>query len=141
MRGQRLGVLGAGLVVVGLVAILVGSIADPLAGYGPGTGYGMMGPGGMTGWGPAQTAPPGTSVRLAGSRFGPLTLTVVAGTAVRWFNDDDVAHTVTGSDGSWDSADLPPGGGFERRFDSTGTYAYLCRYHPAMTGTIVVEAP
>lgn len=145
MRGRQVGVLGAGLVAIGLALMMVGSVVGPLAGYGPGAGYGagygMMRPGGMMNWGPAPTAPAGTSVRMAGSRFDPPTLTVAAGTTVRWFNDDNVAHTVTASDDSWDSGDLPPGGGFERRFDSSGTYAYLCRYHPGMTGTIVVEAP
>ena len=47
----------------------------------------------------------------------------------------------TGDGGAWDSGNLAPGGAFERRFDSPGTYAYLCRYHPGMTGTIVVAAP
>lgn len=47
-------------------------------------------------------------------------------------------HTVTAADSSWDSGNLGPGGRFERRFDSAGTYAYLCRYHPGMTGAIVV---
>ncbi len=143
MSTRRLGWLGAGLVAVGLVLIVVGSTVggvaryDP-AGYGPG---GMMGSGGMMGRGAGPTAPAGTSVRMAGSRFEPATLTVAAGTTIRWFNDDALPHTVTAADSSWDSGNLAPGGAFERRFDSPGTYAYLCRYHPGMTGTIVVAAP
>ena len=142
MSTRRLGWLGAGLVAVGLVLIVVGSTVggvaryDP-AGYGPG---GMMGSGGMMGRGAGPTAPAGTSVRMAGSRFEPATLTVAAGTTIRWFNDDALPHTVTAADSSWDSGNLAPGGAFERRFDSPGTYAYLCRYHPGMTGTIVVAA-
>ena len=136
MTTRRLGWLGAALVVVGLAVIVVGSVADGVSGYGPGP---MMGPG-MLGYGPAPTAPAGTSVRMAGSRFEPATLTVAAGTTVRWFNDDTPPHTVTAADGSWDSGNLVPGGSFERRFDTAGTYAYLCLYHPGMTGTIVVTA-
>ena len=142
MSTRRLGWLGAGLVAVGLVFIVVGSTVggvaryDP-AGYGPG---GMMGSGGMMGRGAGPTAPAGTSVRMAGSRFEPATLTVAAGTTIRWFNDDALPHTVTAADSSWDSGNLAPGGAFERQFDSPGTYAYLCRYHPGMTGTIVVAA-
>ena len=138
MRDRRLGWLGAGLVVVGLALIVVGSAVGGVAGYGPG---GMMGSGGMMGWGPGPTAPAGTSVRMAGSRFEPTTLTVPPGSTVRWFNDDALPHTVTAADSSWDSGNLAPGGSFERRFDSAGSYAYLCRYHPGQTGTIVVVAP
>ena len=142
MRTARIGWLGAGLVVVGLVLIVAGSaVGGPaqfrIGGYFPG---GMMGSGGMMGWGAGPTAPAGTSVRMAGSRFEPVTMTVAAGTTIRWFNDDALPHTVTAADSSWDSGNLAPGGAFERRFDSPGTYAYLCRYHPGMTGTIVVAA-
>ena len=137
MRTQRIGWLGAGLVVVGLALIVAGSAVGGPARFGTG-GYG---PGGMMGWGAGPTAPAGTSVRMAGSRFEPATMTVAAGTTIRWFNDDALPHTVTAADSSWDSGNLAPGGAFERRFDSPGTYAYLCRYHPGMTGTIVVAAP
>ena len=141
MRTERLGRLGAVLVVVGLVLIVVGSAFGGPARFGPGGfGPGGYGPGGMMGWGAGPTAPAGTSVRMAGSRFEPATLTVAAGTTIRWFNDDALPHTVTAADSSWDSGNLAPGGAFERRFDSPGTYAYLCRYHPGMTGTIVVAA-
>ena len=137
MSSRGIGWLGAGLVVVGLVLIVAGSAVGGPARYGLG-GYG---PGGMMGWGAGPTAPAGTSVRMAGSRFEPATMTVAAGTTIRWFNDDALPHTVTAADSSWDSGNLAPGGAFERRFDSPGTYAYLCRYHPGMTGTIVVAAP
>ena len=141
MRTQRIGWLGAGLVVVGLALIVAGSAVGGPARFGPGGfGPGGYGPGGMMGWGAGPTAPAGTSVRMAGSRFEPATLTVAAGTTIRWFNDDALPHTVTAADSSWDSGNLAPGGAFERRFDSPGTYAYLCRYHPGMTGTIVVAA-
>ena len=138
MRDRRLGSLGAGLVAIGLALMVAGSAFGGFAGYGQG---GMMGSGGMMGWGPGPTAPAGTSVRMAGSRFEPATLTVAPGSTVRWFNDDALPHTVTAADSSWDSGNLAPGGSFERRFDSAGSYAYLCRYHPGQTGTIVVVAP
>jgi hypothetical protein len=111
MRTWRPGLLGAGLVVVGLALIAVGSASAPFAGYGPG---------GMLGWGPAPTVPAGTSVRLAGSRFDPPTLTMAAGASLSWFNDDALAHTITAANGSWESGNLAPGGSFERRFDSPG---------------------
>ena len=131
MRTQGIGWLGAGLVVVGLALIVAGSaVGGPV----------RFGPGGMMGWGAGPTAPAGTSVGMAGLRFAPATLNVAAGTTIRWFNDDALPHTVTAADSSWDSGNLAPGEAFESRFDSPGTYGYLCRYHPGMTGTIVVAA-
>jgi plastocyanin len=91
--------------------------------------------------GPAPTAPAGTSVTMAGSRFTPATLTIRTGESVRWFNDDAMPHTVTAADRSWDSGNLPPGGSFERRFDAAGTYSYVCLYHASMTATLVVSGP
>jgi len=134
------GALGVVGVVLVIGAILLGVVAGCGGTTGPGWG-GMMGSGGMMGWGAAPTAPAGTSVRMAGSRFEPATLTAAPGATVRWFNDDALPHTVTASDGSWDSGNLSPGSPYERRFDSPGTYAYLCLYHPGMTGTIEVRAP
>jgi plastocyanin len=78
---------------------------------------------------------------MAGMRFEPSTLTVRVGETVRWFNDDALPHTVSASDGSWDSGNLAPGSSFEYSFDAAGTYRYLCRYHPGMVGTIEVQGP
>ena len=130
-----------GLIVI-VAAILLG-IA--MAWIGPGWGWtgsgGMMGPGmwPMMGIGAGPTAPAGTSVTMAGSRFEPATLTVAPGETVRWFNDDALPHTVSASDGTWDSGNLVPGQAVERRFDAPGSYPYICLYHPGMIGTIVVE--
>lgn len=77
------------------------------------------------------------SVEIKGFRFEPSIFTVPAGTTVRWTNQDPVAHTSTGA--SWDSGILSPGCSFERRFDRPGTYAYFCRVHPFMHGTVVVK--
>jgi plastocyanin len=142
-RGRdQVGLLGLVLIVGALVAWIVAGASGPSgwnwgwSGIGPG---GMMGSGGMMGIGAGPTAPADTSVRMAGSRFEPSTLTVAVGETVRWFNDDALPHTVSATDGSWDSGNLAPGQAFERRFDTAGTYPYLCRYHPGMTGTIEVS--
>ena len=114
-----LGLLGLVLVIGALVAGILMSWLGPY-GWGP-----MMGPGGMMwprmapmmGLGAAPTAPAGTSVRMAGTRFEPSTLAIRAGETVRWFNDDALPHTVSATDGSWDSGNLAPGASFERRFE------------------------
>lgn len=140
--GARLGLIGLLLIVGALAAGLLLSWLGP-GGWGPMMGPGgMMWPGGpMMGVGPAPTAPAGTSVRMSGSRFEPSTLTIRVGDTVRWFNDDALPHTVSATDGSWDSGNLSPGASFERRFNVAGGYGYLCRYHPGMAGTIEVQGP
>ena len=138
-RSRTPPIVGLALVAIALVAGLLASALTPAgAGW---TFSGMMGPGMMGGSGAAPTAPAGTSVRMAGSRFAPATITIAPGQTVRWFNDDTAPHTVTAADGSWDSGDLAPGGSFERRFDTQGAYPYVCLYHPWMTGTVLVVAP
>jgi len=130
------GLIGLLLIVGAILVWIVASATGP-AGWNQGWG-GMMGPGAMMGIGAGPTAPAETSVRMAGSRFEPATLPVAVGEAVSWFNDDALPHTVSASDGSWDSGNLVPGQAFERRFDTAGSYSYLCRYHPGMIGTIKV---
>jgi len=138
-RSRTPAIVGLVLVAIAVVGgLLVGALTPAGAGWNYG---GMMGPGMMGGYGAAPSAPAGTSVRMAGSRFEPATMAIAAGQTVRWFNDDTVAHTVTATDGRWGSGDLPPGGSFERTFDTPGAYPYVCRYHPWMTGTVQVAAP
>lgn len=139
--GARLGLVGLLLVGGALVAgLLLGWLG--FGGWGPMMGPGMWSPmGSMMGGRPAPTAPADTSVAMAGSRFEPSTLTVSVGETVRWFNDDALPHTVSATDGSWDSGNLAPGARFERSFTAAGSYPYLCRYHPGMAGTIEVRGP
>lgn len=138
---------GARLGLIGLLLIVGALIAGILTSWSWGGTWGpMMGPGmwswmeSMMGAGPAPTAPADTSVRMAGTRFEPSALAIAVGETVRWFNDDALPHTVSATDGSWDSGNLAPGQAFERTFDTAGSYAYLCRYHPGMVGTIEVRA-
>lgn len=127
-------------VIVGIVLLVAGILLGQLGWSWSGFG-GTMGPGNMGMMGmmrPAPTAPAGTSVTMAGARFAPATLSIRAGDTVRWFNDDMMPHTVTASDRGFDSGYLAPGTSFERRFDASGTYPYVCVYHPWMTATVEV---
>lgn len=88
----------------------------------------------------------GTTIEATASNtFSPSTVTVSAGTAVRWINvtPGSVLHTVT-PDGhnEWSAANLSSEGAtFIHTFDTPGTYAYYCDPHLAqgMTGTITVN--
>jgi plastocyanin len=72
--------------------------------------------------------------------FKPKVLTVPAGTTVSWVNRDIAAHTTTrnGGDDQFESVDMRMGRVFTHTFESHGTYAYICFYHPGMKATVVV---
>ena len=69
----------------------------------------------------------------------PGTLTVAAGTAVTWVNQDVVIHTVTSDVGLFDSGSMRPGDRFSFTFTTPGTFTYGCLPHPYMRGTVVVN--
>ena len=89
---------------------------------------------------PAPAASPYV-VRMKDFAFSPSTIKVPVGATVRWKNDDSVAHTVTSSSKSFDSGNLESGHSFTFTFTKSGSYPYVCTYHPDMTGTVVVQAP
>jgi plastocyanin len=71
--------------------------------------------------------------------FAPARIEITAGITIRWTNNDQVDHTVTARDGSWDSGIIRPGQSWERTFRNPGTYEFLCTPHPFMKGTVVVR--
>ena len=71
--------------------------------------------------------------------FSPAPIIVEPGTTVTWVNQGQAPHTVTHTGGAFDSGTLQPGESYSYTFNEAGTsYAYYCRIHPDMTGTIVV---
>lgn len=132
--------LRRGLLVAAL-ALLIGAVLAVWVALAVAGGMGGMMSGMMGMMGPGRTAPPGTSVTMAGARFTPANISIKSGETVRWFNDDAMPHTVTAADRAWDSGNLAPGGSFDRRFDSPGSYPYVCVYHSWMTATVVVSSP
>jgi plastocyanin len=77
-------------------------------------------------------------IQMKGIAFVPSQLTVKVGTKVTWTNLDSVAHNVIAADGSWSSESLNNGQTFSKIFDKTGTFQYVCSFHPGMNGTIIV---
>ena len=71
--------------------------------------------------------------------FGPMKLTVKAGSKVTWTNMDDEPHTVASDEGLFRSPALDTNESFSYKFDKPGTYHYTCTIHPRMIGTITVE--
>jgi plastocyanin len=79
-------------------------------------------------------------VSIKDDAYAPVSLTIPVGATVTFVNRDDDAHTVTSSNGWFDSKGLDTNGTWRHTFDKAGTYAYFCELHPFMKGTIVVKA-
>jgi Icc protein len=85
-------------------------------------------------------APPAGArdVAIDNFTFAPATISVSAGTTVRWTNRDDIPHAVVCEDRSFKSPVLDTDGVFSRQFGTPGTFKYFCSIHPKMTGTVEV---
>ncbi len=67
-------------------------------------------------------------------KYEPAVLTVT------WTNTGAVVHTVTAADRkAFDSKNIGPKASFSWTFQSAGTFAYFCTYHPWMKGTIIAK--
>ena len=76
-------------------------------------------------------------VSMRNMQFYPLTLKVKKGDVVEWKNDDVVPHTATSA--SFDSGSMNPGTSWRHTFTKAGQFAYVCSFHPSMTGVVVVK--
>jgi plastocyanin len=79
------------------------------------------------------------AVKIDNFSFSPDTVTVPAGTTVRWTNRDDIPHTVVSDDKTFKSKPLDTDEQFTYTFSKPGTYSYFCSIHPRMTGKVVVQ--
>ncbi len=87
---------------------------------------------------PARAAT--VDVSISGFAFSPPSISVPAGTTVRWTNNHSVNHTSTADGGLWNSGTLTPGQQFSFTFNTPGTYPYHCAIHLEMVGTVTVTA-
>jgi plastocyanin len=76
-------------------------------------------------------------VSIAAMKFGPTPARFRVGDTVEWVNDDIFVHSATAKDKSFD-VELKPKAHMWTTFHRAGTYAFTCRYHPGMSGTLVV---
>jgi plastocyanin len=89
----------------------------------------------------AQSTPAPTAISIDNFTFAPPTLTVKAGTTVKWTNKDDIPHGIAATNNSFArSKALDTDDSYLFTFTTPGTYQYFCYIHPHMTGTIVVQA-
>lgn len=70
--------------------------------------------------------------------FNPSTITISKGTTITWTNEDSVPHIVK-SEGIFESETLSKSDSFTFTFNEPGTYEYICKIHPYMKGSIIVN--
>jgi len=89
----------------------------------------------------AEQMAPTMEVKIDNFSFGPVMLTVPAGTTVTWTNRDDIPHTVVSTDDpkTFKSKVLDTDEKFSLTFSKAGTYPYFCSIHPKMTGKVIVQ--
>jgi plastocyanin len=75
------------------------------------------------------------------NRFQPNALNVAVGSTVTWTNNGNNIHTLTSTDGLFDSGGLLGGQTFSFTFPKAGTYRLICRQHGlnGMAGSVVVQ--
>jgi len=81
----------------------------------------------------------GVKVNLQDLCFTPTVIRIQPGQWVKWTNQDNTAHTVTGAAFRWGSTNEL---GFHQaisfRFAASGVFPYFCLIHPGMVGAVVV---
>ena len=131
MRGTRRYLVGA-LAVFWLAACGGGSTTSPGSGSTPSTSVGVAG---------ANLGAATDTISATGQlTFDPAMTTAHVGDIIQWTNTASFEHTVTfDSESSLSDPSLQPGGTWEVKFTTAGTYQYHCSIHPQMVGTMVVS--
>ena len=76
---------------------------------------------------------------LTTTAYSPNPIVLAVGGTATWKNNDNVAHTATANDGTWDSGTIAAGASFSRTFTTAGSFPYKCTFHPGMVGTVTVQ--
>jgi plastocyanin len=99
----------------------------------------MIGAGGAIAIGRFAFASDAAEVRIDNFTFSPTPLSVAIGTTVTWINRDDIPHSIVCPALNFHSRALDTDDSFSFRFQTAGTYDYLCGIHPHMRGQIIVR--
>lgn len=112
--------------IAGLLAAL--AAASPALALAPHGGEGSHAPSE-----PAQVVINATAV-------DPSHIAILAGERVEWHNASTRDHTITSSNGLFDSDLIASNRRFSQAFTDPGTFAYYCRIHPFIRGAVNVAA-
>ena len=102
------------------------------ANNGYGNGYSSGGSGG------GQSTGNASAISIQGFKFGSGSIKVKVGSKLTWTNADQVPHTVTADNGTFNHQ-LDPGASWQLVFPTAGKYTYHCTIHPRMKGTVWVS--
>jgi plastocyanin len=95
---------------------------------------------GPTGAGTATSPRAGANaVIIRNFAFAPDRLTVPVGTVLKVTNEDGSTHTLTARDGAFTTGELDGGRSATVELTRAGSFAYYCKIHNYMTGTVVVK--
>ena len=86
---------------------------------------------------PAAAAPQTHVVVMDKMNFGAVPANVRKGDTVLWINRDMFRHTATAANKSFD-VDLPPKTQKRMTVRTSGSIAFICKYHPGMRGVLKV---
>jgi plastocyanin len=81
----------------------------------------------------------GETIRVAVDKmnFDPPKISAHVGDTIEWASSDFVGHTATAKNKDWDVA-IPAKGVGRVTLAHPGEVEYFCRFHPNMTGQIIV---
>ena len=85
---------------------------------------------------PAAAAPHTYTVVIDKMKFGPMPAELRQGDIIVWDNRDMFRHSATDK-GVFD-IDLPAGKAVKMRVTKTGTFPFVCKYHPGMKAVLKV---
>ncbi|MFI6012162.1 cupredoxin domain-containing protein [Streptomyces sp. NPDC051243] len=90
---------------------------------------------------PSPTATGAAVITMEGFEFSPANPQVRPGEKITVVNKDSEAHTVTATEGdAFDTGSIDGGkSGTFTAPSEAGEYAFVCTFHPNMTGTLVVR--
>lgn len=89
---------------------------------------------------PAAAANRAVTIDISDFKYGPVNVTVKAGTKVSWINHDAAPHTATAAGaGGFDTGTLKKGDEKTLELGKPGTHSYICEFHPFMKGTVTVR--
>ncbi|MBI3684659.1 MAG: cytochrome P460 family protein [Acidobacteria bacterium] len=71
--------------------------------------------------------------------FVPGNLVVPKGTVITWYNDDEIAHTISLPQAAVTTSNLDQGATFQFRFEQPGEYDVRCTIHAGMRAKIIVQ--
>jgi plastocyanin len=85
------------------------------------------------------SAPKVTTVTVRLMKFSPEQIEIKAGDTVEWKNADLTPHTATAPTKEFDSGPINPNASWRQTFAKTGSFPYVCTFHPEMHGLVVVK--